>query len=123
MSTTLIVGHAGGVVVVCRRGIPSSCTARIFIPSGRGGVSAKWVGKIEGDDACTAARRELAEESGVAMNTLRECGWSLSRTNRRTNAKLHVVYGEYSGVDYQHNRTTLSKLSRNGCRIADVVYD
>ena len=59
-------------------------------------------GKIEaGEDVCAAAQRELAEESGIAMTNVRECGW-LYADNRRTSAKLHVVYGEYAGTNHQH---------------------
>lgn len=59
-------------------------------------------GKIEaGEDVCAAAQRELAEESCIAMTGVRACGWFYA-DNRRTSAKLHVVYGEYAGTNHQH---------------------
>lgn len=77
-------------------------------------------GKIEaGEDAQAAAQRELAEESGIVMNNLRECGWFYP-DNRRTNAKLHVVYGEYTGVDCQHQPDDTEQIISQWLPIADV---
>lgn len=93
-------GH-GGVIVVCRRGDSILVQQEYSYPVDE--VLYQFPGgKIEaGEDVCTAAQRELAEESGIAMTGVRACGW-LYADNRRTSAKLHVVYGEYAGVDRQH---------------------
>lgn len=93
-------GH-GGVIVVCRRGDNILVQQEYSYPVDE--VLYQFPGgKIEaGEDMCTAARRELAEESGIAMTGVRACGW-LYADNRRTSAKLHVVYGEYAGTNHQH---------------------
>ncbi|MBF1024997.1 MAG: NUDIX hydrolase [Candidatus Nanogingivalaceae bacterium] len=60
-------------------------------------------GKIEeGETPEQAARRELAEESNVSATTFQRIGWFYA-DNRRTNAKLHVVYarGAFRN-DYSH---------------------
>lgn len=108
------LGH-GGVIVVCCRGdtilVQHPVDEVLYQLPG---------GKIEvGEDACTAARRELAEESGIAMNNLRECGWFYP-DNRRTDAKLYVVYGEYAGVDYQHQPDDTEQIISQWLPIADV---
>ena len=93
-------GH-GGVIVACRRGGSVLVQQEYSYPVDE--VLYQFPGgKIEaGEDVCAAAQRELAEESGIAMTGVRACGW-LYADNRRTSAKLHVVYGEYAGVDRQH---------------------
>ena len=93
-------GH-GGVIVVCRRGDNILVQQEYSYPVDE--VLYQFPGgKIEaGEDVCAAAQRELAEESGIAMTNVRECGW-LYADNRRTSAKLHVVYGEYAGTNHQH---------------------
>ena len=93
-------GH-GGVIVVCRRGDDILVQQEYSYPVDE--VLYQFPGgKIEaGEDVCAAAQRELAEESGIAMTGVRACGWFYA-DNRRTSAKLHVVYGDYAGVNYQH---------------------
>ena len=93
-------GH-GGVIVVCRRGDNILVQQEYSYPVDE--VLYQFPGgKIEaGEDVCAAAQRELAEESGIAMTNVRECGW-LYADNRRTSAKLHVVHGEYAGTNHQH---------------------
>jgi hypothetical protein cdivTM_08694 len=109
----------GGVIVVCRRGDTILVQQEYSYPVDEVLYQLPG-GKIEVDeDACAAARRELAEESGVAMNNLRECGWFYP-DNRRTDAKLHVVYGEYAGVDYQHQPDDTEQIISQWLPIADV---
>ena len=92
-------GH-GGVIVVCRRGDDILVQQEYSYPVDE--VLYQFPGgKIEaGEDVC-AAQRELAEESGIAMTGVRACGWFYA-DNRRTSAKLHVVYGKYAGTNHQH---------------------
>ena len=112
------LGH-GGVIVVCRRGDTILVQQEYSYPVDEVLYQLPG-GKIEvGEDACAAARRELAEESGVAMNNLRECGWFYP-DNRRTDAKLHVVYGEYAGADYQHKPDNTEQIISQWLPIADV---
>lgn len=60
----------GGVVAVCRRDDAILVQQEYSYPVDEVLYQLPG-GKIEvGEDACTAARRELAEESGVAMNNL-----------------------------------------------------
>lgn len=109
----------GGVVVACRRGDTILVQQEYSYPVDEVLYQLPG-GKIEvGEDACAAARRELAEESGVAMNNLRECGWFYP-DNRRTDAKLHVVYGEYAGADYQHKPDNTEQIISQWLPIADV---
>ena len=109
----------GGVVVVCRRGDTILVQQEYSYPVDEVLYQLPG-GKIEvGEDAQAAAQRELAEESGIAMNNLRECGWFYP-DNRRTNAKLYVVYGEYSGVDYQHQPDDTEQIISQWLPIADV---
>ena len=93
-------GH-GGVIVVCRRGDNILVQQEYSYPVDE--VLYQFPGgKIEAsEDVCAAAQRELAEESGIAMTGVRACGWFYA-DNRRTSAKLHVVYGDYAGANYQH---------------------
>lgn len=112
------LGH-GGVIVVCRRGDTILVQQEYSYPVDEVLYQLPG-GKIEeGEDAQAAAQRELAEESGIAMNNLRECGWFYP-DNRRTNAKLHVVYGEYAGVDYQHQPDDTEQIISQWLPIADV---
>lgn len=109
----------GGVVVVCRRGDTILVQQEYSYPVDEVLYQLPG-GKIEvGEDACAAARRELAEESGVAMNNLRECGWFYP-DNRRTNAKLYVVYGEYARADYRHQPDDAEQIISQWLPIADV---
>lgn len=109
----------GGVVVVCRRGDTILVQQEYSYPVDEVLYQLPG-GKIEvGEDAQAAAQRELAEESGIAMNNLRECGWFYP-DNRRTDAKLHVVYGEYAGVDYQHQPDDTEQIISQWLLIADV---
>lgn len=109
----------GGVIVVCRRGNAILVQQEYSYPVDE--VLYQFPGgKIEaGEDARTAAQRELAEESGIAMNNLRECGWFYA-DNRRTNAKLHVFYGEYTGVDCQHQPDDTEQIISQWLPIADI---
>lgn len=93
-------GH-GGVIVVCRRGDNILVQQEYSYPVDE--VLYQFPGgRIEaGEGVCAAAQRELAEESGIAMTGVRACGW-LYADNRRTSAKLHVVYGDYAGANYRH---------------------
>ena len=112
------LGH-GGVIVVCRRGDTILVQQEYSYPVDEVLYQLPG-GKIEvGEDACTAARRELAEESGVAMNNLRECGWFYP-DNRRTNAKLYVIYGEYAGIDCQYQPDDTEQIISQWLPIADV---
>jgi hypothetical protein cdivTM_08694 len=109
----------GGVIVVCRRGDTILVQQEYSYPVDEVLYQLPG-GKIEaGEDAQAAARRELAEESGIAMNNLRECGWFYP-DNRRTNAKLYVVYGEYVGVDCQHQPDDTEQIISQWLPIADV---
>ena len=109
----------GGVVVVCRRGDAILVQQEYSYPVDEVLYQLPG-GKIEvGEDAQAAAQRELAEESGIAMNNLRECGWFYP-DNRRTDAKLHVVYGEYAGADYQHKPDNTEQIISQWLPIADV---
>ncbi len=109
----------GGVIVVCRRGDTILVQQEYSYPVDEVLYQLPG-GKIEaGEDAQTAAQRELAEESGIAMNNLRECGWFYP-DNRRTDAKLHVVYGEYAGVDCQHQPDDTEQIISQWLPITDV---
>lgn len=111
-------GH-GGVIVVCRRGDNILVQQEYSYPVGE--VLYQFPGgKIEaGEDVCAAAQRELAEESGIAMTGVRACGW-LYADNRRTSAKLHVVYGEYAGTNHQHQPDDTEQIISEWLPIATI---
>ena len=112
------LGH-GGVIVVCRRGDTILVQQEYSYPVDEVLYQLPG-GKIEaGEDAQAAAQRELAEESGIAMNNLRECGWFYP-DNRRTNAKLYVVYGEYARADYQHQPDDAEQIISQWLPITDI---
>ena len=113
-------GH-GGVIVVCRRGDNILVQQEYSYPVDE--VLYQFPGgKIEaGEDVCAAAQRELAEESCIAMTNVRECGWFYA-DNRRTSAKLHVVYGEYAGTNHQHQPDDTEQIISEWLPIATIHH-
>ena len=97
-------GH-GGVIVVCRRGDSILVQQEYSYPVD--------------EDVCAAAQRELAEESGIAMTGVRACGW-LYADNRRTSAKLHVVYGKYAGINHQYQPDDTEQIISEWLPIATI---
>ena len=109
----------GGVIVICRKGDKILVQREYSYPVDE--VLYQFPGgKVEaGEDVCAAAQRELAEESGIAMTNVRECGW-LYADNRRTSAKLHVVYGEYAGTNHHHQPDDTEQIISQWLPIATI---
>lgn len=88
----------GGVIVICRQDDKILVQREYSYPVDEVLYQLPG-GRIEsGETPLQAAKRELAEESGLDMANLQHLGWFYA-DNRRTSAKLHVVYGEVCGKD------------------------